>query len=148
MASFYKQEERKFSLGEADLSTQSFLAVQVIYFSNAVSTKASLLLLYNRIFGVLRPFRFALWVSAGLITGYFIACTIVCIAGCHPVSYFWNKNQHGKCIDEVNFFRWNGITNMLLDFLILCLPLSMTWRIRATLKQKIIISTIFLLGGL
>lgn len=96
----------------------------------------------------MREFCYALWISGAIIVSYFIACTIVCIAGCQPVSYFWNKNQPGKCIDEVNFFRWNGITNMLLDFLVLCLPLSMTWQIRASFRQKLIISSIFLLGGL
>ncbi|KAJ9315305.1 hypothetical protein DTO271D3_4472 [Paecilomyces variotii] len=126
---------------------KSFLAVQVTYFTNAVTTKASLLLLYYRIFGIIRGFCYALWVSGGIIVSYFIACMIVCIAGCQPVSYFWNKHQPGKCIDEVNFFRWNGFTNMLLDFLVLCLPLSMTWQIRASWRQKFVISGIFLLGG-
>jgi hypothetical protein len=36
---------------------KGFLAIQIIYFTNAVSTKASLLLLYYRIFSVTKGFR-------------------------------------------------------------------------------------------
>jgi hypothetical protein len=127
---------------------QSFLAVQITYFGDAVTTKAALLFLYYRIFGISDNFRKIVYVSAVIIIAYGIACPIVAIAGCQPVSYFWNKNQPGRCIDEVNFFRWNGICSMLLDFLILCLPLPMAWRLKVTVRQKIIISCIFLLGFL
>lgn len=126
----------------------SFIAVQFTYFTNAVFTKTSLLLLYHRVFGVVRGFRWALWISGFLIMGYFIACAIVAVAGCSPVSYFWNKDQMGSCINEVNFFRWNGIMNMLLDVLVLCLPLPMTWRMKMSRRQKFIVTGIFCLGGL
>ncbi|XHG09504.1 hypothetical protein AWENTII_012559 [Aspergillus wentii] len=126
---------------------KSFIAVQITYFANAVFTKASILLLYHRVFGVVNGFRWALAVSGAIITAYFISCVIVSIAGCSPVSYFWDRDQPGSCIDEVNFFRWNGIVNMLLDILVLCLPLPMTWRVKTNLRQKMILSGIFLLGG-
>ncbi|EYE99210.1 uncharacterized protein EURHEDRAFT_541056 [Aspergillus ruber CBS 135680] len=125
----------------------SFIAVQITYFCNAVFTKASLLLLYHRIFGVVSGFRWALGISAFLVTAYFIACTIVTIAGCSPVSYYWYRHQEGSCIDEVNFYRWNGIVNMLLDVLVLCLPFPMTCRVKTCLRQKLILTGIFLLGG-
>lgn len=104
--------------------------------------------MYHRIFGVVSRFRWALWVSAFLITGYWIGCSIAAIFGCTPVSFFWDKNQPGSCMDEVNFFRWNGVANIFLDFLILLLPLPMLWRMRTSRRQKLILTGIFLLGGL
>lgn len=130
------------------LIVQSFIAVQITYFVNAVFTKASLLFLYHRIFGVVSRFRWVLWISGFIITGYFIACVIASIAGCSPVSYYWDKQQPGACIDEVNFYRWNGIVNMLLDVLVLVLPFPMTWRVKTSLRQKLVLSSIFCLGGL
>lgn len=127
---------------------QSFIAVQITYFTNAVFTKASLLILYHRVFGVVTGFRWALWISGAIITSYFIACVIASVAGCDPVSYFWDKDQPGSCIDEVNFFRWNGIVNLLLDVLVLSLPFPMTWRVKTSIRQKLILSGIFALGGL
>lgn len=67
---------------------KSFLATQLIYFTNAVLTKASLLLLYCRIFGVVRGFRWALWIFGNPVIFYYIACTITSIAGCSPIAKF------------------------------------------------------------
>jgi hypothetical protein len=127
---------------------QSFLATQILYFTNAVLTKASLLLLYYRIFGVVRGFRWALWASGCLVIGYYIACVIVSMAACSPISKLWDSRTPGRCIDEIAFYRWNGVANMLLDVLILCLPYPMAWCLQTTLRQKWILTGIFLLGGL
>lgn len=127
---------------------KSFLAVQILYFTNAVFTKTSLLLLYHRIFGVIKGFRLALWASGSLVIAYYIACVITSIAGCSPVSKFWDPSVPGKCISQVVFFRYNGVGNMLLDVLILCLPYPMAWRLQTTARQKLILSGMFLLGGL
>ncbi|KAJ5820243.1 hypothetical protein N7474_005834 [Penicillium riverlandense] len=126
---------------------KSFLASQIIYFLNAVFTKAALLLLYYRIFGVVKHFRWALCATWFLVIGYFIACTIVSIAECLPVAKFWNPSGPGSCIDMVAFFRWNGVTNLILDVLVLCLPFPMAWRLQMTTRQKLILTGIFMLGG-
>lgn len=81
--------------------------------------------MYYRIFGVSRRFTINVWIAFGLICCFFVICVTASIAGCSPVSYFWNKQQQGYCFDEVNFFRGNGIANMLLDIYILFLPLPM-----------------------
>lgn len=120
----------------------------MLYFTNAVLTKASLLLLYHRIFGVVKGFRWALWASGALVIGYYIACVIVLMASCRPMSKFWDPSIPGTCINLIAFFRWNGVGNMLLDVLILCLPYPMAWRLQTTLRQKWILTGIFLLGGL
>jgi hypothetical protein len=88
------------------------------------------------------------WASWFLIIGYFIACTIVSIVGCFPVAEFWNPSVAGSCTDMLNYFRWNGVTNLLLDVLVLCLPFPMAWRLKTTIRQKIILTGIFMLGGL
>lgn len=120
----------------------------MLYFTNAVLTKASLLLLYYRIFGVVRGFRWTLGISGCLVIGYYIACVIVSMASCSPISKLWDSSIPGRCINEIAFFRWNGVGNMLLDVLILCLPYPMAWRLQTTLRQKWILTGIFLLGGL
>lgn len=129
-------------------SRQSFLATQILYFTNAVLTKASLLLLYYRIFGIVRGFRWTLGISGCLVIGYYVACVIVSMAGCSPISKLWDSTIPGRCINEIAFIRWNGVGNMLLDVLILCLPYPMAWRLQTTLRQKWILTGIFLLGGL
>ncbi|KAJ5668492.1 uncharacterized protein N7477_007062, partial [Penicillium maclennaniae] len=126
---------------------KSFLAVQIIYFTNAVFTKASLLFLYYRIFGIIKGFRWALGTAGFLVIGYYIACDITSIAGCLPVNKFWDPSVPGRCINQVEFFRYNGVANMLLDVVVLCLPYPMAWRLQATARQKLILTVMFLLGG-
>ena len=128
--------------------TQTFIATQMLYFTNAVLTKASLLLLYYRIFGIVKTFRWAVWASGCLVLGYYIACVIVALAGCSPISRAWDPGIPGKCIDIIAFFRWNGVANMLLDVVVLCLPYPMAWSLQTTLRQKWILTGIFFLGGL
>lgn len=122
------------------------MGVQVLYFTNAVLTKVSILLLYHRIFGVVRKFHYALYVAGFLATGYWIACTILAFTGCHPLAKNWDKAVPGGCVNLIAFFRWNGICNLIIDFLILCLPLPMVWRLNIAVKQKITLSAIFMLG--
>lgn len=122
------------------------MGVQVLYFTNAVLTKISLLLLYRRIFGVVKNFRIALWVSSFFVLGYWIACTILAFLGCQPLQKNFDKTIPGHCVDLINFFRWNGICNLLIDFLILLLPLPMVWHLNIALRQKISLSAIFGLG--
>lgn len=120
----------------------------MLYFVDVVATKAAFLFLYYRIFGVNVWFRRALYLLAFLLVAFLIACPIVAVAGCHPVSYYWNKNQVGSCINEVDFYRGNGIANVILDFVIFCLPIPMILRLNTTVRQKLIISGIFVLGFL
>ncbi|KAL4810186.1 hypothetical protein BDV18DRAFT_54216 [Aspergillus unguis] len=130
---------------------KSFMAIQLVYFTNAVLTKSSFLLLYQRIFGIVKTFRYALAVSWFLIIGYFVSCVIASIVGCSPVSYLWGRFRHpsepGSCFNEIAFFRWNGFANMALDILILFLPLPMVWRMRLDTRRKVLLTGVFLMGG-
>lgn len=95
---------------------------------------------------MIKSFRYALWFSGFLVLGYWIATTILAFTGCTPLARNWDKTVPGTCVDLINFFRWNGICNLLIDFLILCLPLPMVWSLRITMKQKLVLSSIFALG--
>ncbi|KAL8702705.1 MAG: hypothetical protein Q9201_004126 [Fulgogasparrea decipioides] len=125
---------------------KAFVGIQTLYFLNATLTKVSILLLFYRIFGVVKKFRLALWISAFFVVAWWIATTILGFLGCTPFAYNWNKKIPGTCVDLVAFFRWNGISNLLLDFLILLLPLPMVWRLSIAARQKLELSGMFLLG--
>ncbi|KAJ5124406.1 uncharacterized protein N7515_008231, partial [Penicillium bovifimosum] len=137
----YVSKEKKIGFGK------TFLAIQILYFLNVTMTRASILLLYRRIFGVVTRFRRALYFAGILLILYFVSCVIVSIAGCSPVSKFWDTSLPGHCINEVAFFRWNGVANVFLDLMVLLLPLPMIWRIKTTRRQKWLLTGIFLLGG-
>ena len=65
------------------------------------------------------------------------------------MAFFWDKTiESGSCINEVQFFKINGIANLILDVIVLGLPLAMVWRLQMKMQQKLALSGIFLLGGL
>ncbi|KAJ5718278.1 hypothetical protein N7488_003924 [Penicillium malachiteum] len=146
LLNYYGPNCNALSSGNVQEFGKSFLAIQLVYFLNAVFTKASLLLLYYRIFGVVRGFRWAVWVSGFLVVAYWIACTLVTIFECWPIPKLWIPNHPGKCINIGAFGRWSGLANVIIDILILCLPYPMAWRLQVTLRQKLILTGIFLLG--
>lgn len=128
---------------------QTLLAIQILYFSSAVAIKTSLLLLYYRIFGVVRWFRWLLAVAWTIVLLYYVIALFIAIFECTPVAYYWNKSiAGGTCINQNRFYRWNGVANLLIDFMILSLTLPMVWRLNLEIRQKISLSCIFLLGML
>ena len=78
---------------------------------------------------------------------YFLVDMLVAIFECTPVAYFWDKSIHGgTCINQDQFFRWNGVANLLIDFMILTLTMPMIWRLRLQTRQKLSLTVVFLLG--
>ena len=151
----WERTAHKISEGQASVTSnllacsrilQTFVGIQTLYFLNAVLTKVSLLLLYYRIFGVVKKFRIAIYVSLFIVVAYWIPCTIIAFLGCTPFERNWNKTIPGSCVDLVTFFRWNGICNLLIDFLILLLPLPMVWTLNIPVRQRLELTGIFALG--
>ena len=78
---------------------------------------------------------------------YFVANLLAAIFECEPVAAYWDHTIPGaKCVDTVAFYRWNGVANLLVDFMILTLTVPMVWQLYLNLKQKVIVSGLFLLG--
>lgn len=125
------------------------LANFVLYFTTSALIKASLLLLYYRYFGISKRFRWALYTCGAIIACWYIAVTFSTIFQCTPVSAFWDRTiQHAKCVDLVQFSIGSGITNLLTDVMILCLPMPMVWSLHMNRAQKWTLTGIFFLGFL
>ncbi|KAL9595709.1 MAG: hypothetical protein Q9219_006275 [cf. Caloplaca sp. 3 TL-2023] len=124
-----------------------FLAIQIMYFASAVSIKTSLILLYYRIFGVVRWFRWLLAAVWAAVFLYFVVCLFVAVFECSPVAYYWDKSiKNGSCINQNQFYRWNGVANLLIDFAIWSLTLPVVWHLRLSFRQKLSLSFVFVLG--
>ena len=123
------------------------MAIQLLYFSTAAAIKTSLILLYFRLFGVIRWFRWVLAFTEVIVALYFIVDLFVAIFECKPVAFYWDTSiKGGKCIDENQFYRWNGVANLLIDFIIWSLTLPVIWHLHLNIRQKLSLSGIFLLG--
>lgn len=120
---------------------------EVLYVVTIALIKTSILLFYLQVFP-LRSFRIQCWSVMGFCAVCSLVFTIVTIFQCHPLSYAWNKNIHGTCIDY-NRAAWaNAAFNILQELLILALPISEIRKLQLERKKKIGLYIMFGLGGL
>lgn len=118
-----------------------------LWLATAAATKASLLLLYYRLFSPSRRFRVAVYIGTASVFCQWFSLTLTSIFQCQPVAAFWNRRIQGaKCIDLPRFTIVSGVLNLLTDVLILCLPIPMVWGLHTTNIQKVTLTGLFLLG--
>jgi hypothetical protein len=53
-----------------------------------------------------------------------------------------------KCGDLPTYFMGVSISNMLIDVIVLCLPIRMVLTLHLPTRKKMVVSGIFLVGGL
>lgn len=120
----------------------------VLYVLTVPLIKLSVLLFYRRIFGM----TYTIWFCVFLTIGYFISGTIAFLACCRPVSYFWTQfaeHSGGKCVFNLYpFYVTHAAINVATDGIILLVPIPIVWKLQMRWTQKLMLSGIFLVGGL
>ncbi|MCJ1286890.1 hypothetical protein MMC26_006236 [Xylographa opegraphella] len=132
-------------VGAANYWFKSFYAYETVYTIAITLAKYSILLFYSRIFKE-HYFKIALWVTAGIVTAWFVAIELSVLLECIPIHSLWDFGP-GHCINLKAFFLGSGIPNVILNAVILVLPLPMIWTLQIERSQKIALSSVFLLGG-
>ena len=123
-------------------------ALQVTYIFTTTLAKASVLMLYYRVFSLrARWFRIAWWANVGLLASYVIGITLQTFLQCAPqsISTFWNPDDPCHAASNPHAVAF-GCWNAFVDLTILVLPVRMVWSLQMSRKQKIAVSGIFLLG--
>lgn len=111
--------------------------------------KFAILAFYYRIFPILLFRRFLLWIGV-LSLAYWVSTNLTALFQCHPIHYAWDRadqNVEGHCINVDNFFIGHGSVDVFINFLIFVLPIPLLWRLRTTVKQKVILTALFILAG-
>lgn len=121
----------------------------LLYWSVIAPATASILFLYRRIFSAHRVFRTISSILIGLTGCWWISGTLCDALSYRPVEAYWNKSISGSFTIEYNYF-WlaSMIIEMLLETACLVLPIREVAKLNLTMKKKILITVIFLLGGL
>ena len=126
---------------------QSLYISFVFYFVTVTAVKISILCFYRRIFSTPSFRRMSLMVGV-VVVGWYLAVELVDIFICWPVERFWTPLLPGRCLDFNAFFLALGITETIIDTAILVLPIRMISTLRLPRRDRIVLSGIFLLGGL
>ena len=113
--------------------------------------RTSILLFYLRLFGVRKWFRRVLYVTEVVVVCWCIATVFPAIFRCNPVRYGLlpiTEETISHCDDIDGYLLATSVLNVVVEFWILLLPLSIVWTLQLPNKQKVAVSCIFLLGAL
>ena len=110
--------------------------------------KFSVLFSYNWIFGRLKWFRYATSIVGALTLIWFIGVFFSVLFQCVPIDKAWQPTKPGRCIDFIPFLWGNSISNTVLDYLILLLPVIPVWNLQMETVQKVLVLGSFSLGSL
>ena len=110
------------------------------------AAKCSVCILLTRVFSVKRNFKIACWSVMGLSIAWTVTIIFVAALNCRPISYNWNKQQHGYCANEEANFIAIAAIDVFIDLCILALPISQIWHLQMPSLQKLGLIGLFTLG--
>jgi len=122
--------------------------MEVLYGIAMPLEKTAILLLYLRLFSVHRWFQLTNYVLIITIWLWGISKLFIAIFQCKPIAFQWDKTIQGTCINQIDYYRWIRLPNLIHDVVILVLPIPVIWRLRIAIHQKIALMSIFALGSL
>ena len=126
-------------------------ASEICYPVTMAVIKTSILLFYHRLFGVRKWFRRVLYVTESVVVCWCIATVLAAIFRCSPVRYGLlpvTDETIIHCDDIYAYLLATSVLNVVVEFWILLLPLSVVWTLQLPNRQKVAVTCIFLLGAL
>lgn len=124
------------------------MPAQLLWGAANTCVKISIVHLYIRIFPGRLFSKFCYGVII-LTSCYFLSVLLEAFVLCKPVSYNWDKTiPGGKCANENLAFLLAGITNLLIDAIVVILPIPMLWRLQMPLIRKLGVLGMFGLGAM
>ncbi|KAI9048467.1 hypothetical protein LZ554_007302 [Drepanopeziza brunnea f. sp. 'monogermtubi'] len=128
------------------VTLQTFWIAQGFYKLTINLTKASILLLYLRIF-VQRPFRIICYTMLVIIVSYMVATWFATIFQCTPIPRAWDRSVRGTCIDITKNWYANAGFSVATDVIILVLPMPPLYQSQLPPNQKRALMFVFALGA-
>ncbi|KAG9252052.1 uncharacterized protein F5Z01DRAFT_638690 [Emericellopsis atlantica] len=136
------------SEGEIEWLFKMFYAPEIGYTLLTGVLKLSILLSYKRIFGHMRKILVYIHVLMGLAAGWLVSCLFVIIFQCWPIHKVWKPLTPGGCIDLLAFLWATSVSNFIIDWLILSVPLIPIWKLQMTPIKKVFVAGSFALGSI
>lgn len=117
--------------------------VEVLYNFTVMWIKASILMLYLRIFPVPK-FQMWTWVMMGVDIAYNLTFMICSIAQCLPINSRWDTKIPSVCLDYYAVVVVaSGVINIVTDVIILAMPIPMIHQLHIPGRKKHMLSAVF-----
>lgn len=125
------------------------LFVGCFLYASAISLiKISILLLYRLLFPT-PGIKLATKIIGAISVVWGVETSLVGIFSCTPVRAAWDVSVTERtCINMPAFFIANSTAHVLIDITILALPVRKVWGLKMSIQNKVVVSFMFLLGGL
>lgn len=120
---------------------------QITFTTGIMLVKVSILQLYLRIFPSKR-FKVTVYIITGIVLSWWIAITLLAIFQCKPIEMAYKPWLDGHCIDLDASLWGSGLPDIMVDFIILCLPLRQVMKLNTSLSNKLMIGFFFASGAL
>ena len=120
----------------------------MVYLVCLLGYKYTILLLYLRLFGVDRIFRYITWAVMFFVFGYLFSNFLIQIWGCTPIEKYWKPTTPGHCIVLIKSVYAYGSMNFISDLFIFVMPLPMVWRLQLSQKAKLGVTLVFMGGAM
>ena len=128
---------------------QVIYGIEILYGPLLTAIKSSILMLYLRLFGVRKAFRISIYVLETLVICWCLSIFFASIFQSSPPSYIWKQDMpNAHHINFPSYLLGLAIPNVVMDFAILVLPLSIVWQLQISRRRKMALSAIFLVGTL
>ncbi|KAF2106167.1 hypothetical protein BDV96DRAFT_508237 [Lophiotrema nucula] len=142
----YGKHKRNLSSNELRNCLKFFWIAQTPYKIVVCLNKTSVITLYRRIF-ISKNFHSLCYGALAIVIGSGIATTFSTIFQCIPIERSWDKTIEGRCIDSSKFWLANAVLNIFTDVVVLALPIHEIFQLQLKLQEKLMICSVFLLGG-
>ncbi|MCJ1326381.1 hypothetical protein MMC10_003045 [Thelotrema lepadinum] len=90
------------------------------------------------------------WVCQGLIwfnLAFYLALTLVEIFACQPFNKIWDPLvTDGWCVNYISLEFYASLINTISDLVIFVLPQLVIWRLHMSLRRKVALSSLFVIG--
>ena len=100
----------------------------------------------NIFFG--KAFRIATQAMLLLVFSWTVSFFFANLFTCYPITPFIEAFYGNNCVDGLSMWYAMAITDIIIDFIILVMPIPMVLKLQLPLKQKLGVLGMFLLGAL
>ncbi|CAI6083273.1 unnamed protein product [Clonostachys chloroleuca] len=130
------------------LYTKFSWTMSMVYFSVSATTKLSIIFMYKRIFDCDAPFRRLIFALAAIVIGFWIGCTVANLLNCIPMRYVWinSLSDPRYCFNYNIFWFASGLAEAVIDILIIILPIKIVLGLHLSIRQKIAVASVFMIG--
>ena len=135
-----------------ELASKWIQMTTVFYLVAIMFAKLSILLFYNRLFGVNKAFRWTAYGAMVFVVGYCLGTAFAIIFQCTPPAATWDlmyRVQTGvHCLSLIDIDIAIGGLNIPSDIFILLLPMPMLSKLQMPLPKKLGLAAVMATGVL